>query len=327
MNREQFLALLGKGADIGSRGAAQQMEQRAQLEALIKGKQMDAQGRQEQALFEDDLKGKRQDKNLKIASDKQKELGPNYRVSATDSGISFSETPKDPLAGYLRGKAFEEAKTSKLNDKTKSLSETVEKIGLPALSEDLRSVYKNWKGGESVTPVMNMIPGSALQGVAANIKGDGAGEEFQALQRLANREIKELSGTAVTMYEEGRNKVQRGMAAGGTPDMVKEGIAMMHSALQEQQKNIRGGYDEEVVNKYLSNRQLDSWDNMLPPNQWKKPDPTPQAPAAGAQQPPMTDTAQAPQAPGTANAAPQPMSKEEFLLKKRQKMAPAPGAF
>jgi hypothetical protein len=133
----------------------------------------------------------------------------------------------------------------------------------------LKEINQNWAGGESVTKAMNLLPSAGIQSyVASTFKGEDAAKEFQTLQKLANTVLKAESGTAVSKYEEGRQLVARGMSAGGSPELVKNGLQMMRDGLREAHSNIRGGYSKEVRDAYSQNRGED-FENIIPTFKWE----------------------------------------------------------
>jgi len=141
--------------------------------------------------------------------------------------------------------------------KDERLVQVIDKSGLPETLPALIGA-KQYEG-KSHIPGINLLPNS-MQGLAANIKGGlgemfgvekwkGSGEEFQKMQRLLNMDIRQLSGTAVTAYEEGRKMVEAGMK-GGSAAQVKLGIEMMEDSARSNAQNIVAGFGQEAVDRY-----------------------------------------------------------------------------
>lgn len=104
----------------------------------------------------------------------------------------------------------------------------------------------------AATNVVRSIPligNSAALAMAKSYKGGAAA---QALQGLLNAQIKNLSGAAVSSYEQGRNLVQAGMAPGGNEEDVARGIQMMLAGLKEADTSVRAGFDPQVISTYES---------------------------------------------------------------------------
>jgi len=78
----------------------------------------------------------------------------------------------------------------------------------------------------------------------------GAAEESTLIARLVNADIKNLSGSAVSAHEMGRQNVEKGMSAGGDPNLIKLGIKQMQDALSEGAKNIESSTRPEVLGTF-----------------------------------------------------------------------------
>lgn len=92
-----------------------------------------------------------------------------------------------------------------------------------------------------------LIGNSAALAMAKSYKG---GATAQALQGLLNAQIKNLSGAAVSSYEQGRNLVQAGMAPGGSEEDVARGIQLMLQGFKEADTSVRAAFDPAVINTY-----------------------------------------------------------------------------
>lgn len=102
------------------------------------------------------------------------------------------------------------------------------------------------------TNTLRSLPliGNAAGSIAA--KRYGGGEEYQLLQKLLNADIRNLSGQAVTKYEEGRTLVASGMGPGANEKDVVRGVRLMYDALKGADQDVRAAYPVEVVEVYES---------------------------------------------------------------------------
>lgn len=254
-----------KGMDLAGTAYQQQKaaeRQNQQIESEMAAQQADRDFKLSQLIKQNELERGDTDYYMGKAMEMSKRLpGATVNIGAKSASIN----PEDPLAKLFKMKAMETADEEKLARKTEALGKMVEKSGTANLTPALNAVYKSWQGGKSVSPGMNMIPTAGLQSAAANFfKGPEAGAEFQALQNLTNMQIKEMSGTAVNKMEEGRQLVSRGMSAGGNPELVKKGVALIQEANDEHLRNIQGSFPEKVRQAYASNRGIKDFSEMGP---------------------------------------------------------------
>lgn len=199
--------------------------------------------------------------------------GKNTRYSvglSPEGGVNISESEAQPMSlATLLGAQ------SRQDNLVKDVSHDLDKQGVPETSSALEGVNKSWQGGKSVTPLLNALPES-IQGAAANLKSrageflgkddwKGAGEEFQSIKRLMNIDTRNMSGQAVSKHEAGRQMVEKGMALGGNPEMVRQGIEMMRGALGENVANIEAGYPKAVTDTYAGRRGVTSLRDLIPP--------------------------------------------------------------
>lgn len=97
----------------------------------------------------------------------------------------------------------------------------------------------------------NMMRGTLGASAATMLSGAYGGKETnQILQKLLNADIRNMSGQAVSRYEEGRNLVASGMGVGGSEQDVINGIRLMHEALRGAERDVRAAYPKEALDTY-----------------------------------------------------------------------------
>ena len=250
-----------QGMQIGGQSAIQADELKAKAE------QAKAQQAHELAkLAEVEAQGAREsDRSRKMAEELAQRYG-NRPVSASGTGgVSIGGTPDYSARMF--------GIDDRIERRTGALADDIDKAGINQIAPALKGAEKAWQGGKSVTPALNMLP-SLLQGPAANMKGaigkamgwkewEGAGDEYQELSRLMNIDVRKFAGAAQSKHEAGRQMAEKGMQAGGTPDMVKRGMQMMREAAEESVHNIEGGTDPRAIQRYSGRRGIKGLSDLL----------------------------------------------------------------
>lgn len=172
----------------------------------------------------------------------------------------------EKIAG-LRQENLEISRTEKAVEKQDKAVERYKKAiddtGVMAALPFLQQIEKETGVVTGTSPSKSKLPGvgtnlaravpffgnELAMAIAKTYKGAGVS---QALQGLLNAQIRTQSGQAVTKYEEGRNLVQQGMAAGGSEEDVARGIQLMVDGLREAQNSVNAAFPSEVVELYQS---------------------------------------------------------------------------
>lgn len=149
------------------------------------------------------------------------------------------------------------------------LGERISKANIPvtmsAFANLENTTNKDGQGGfltnksykvKSTGPVANTIrsiPGGQMAlniGERMGLMPEGAGEETALVQRLMNQDIRNMSGTAVTAYEQGRQNVEKGMTGAGDPNLIKLGVKQMQDAISSEANTIESSTRESVVDTF-----------------------------------------------------------------------------
>jgi len=196
----------------------------------------------------------------------------------------------DTLAG-MRKEEKETARTEKAVEKQdraverykKSIDDTGVMAALPFLQQIERetgvvtgtnaSKEKLPGVGTNLARAVPFFGNELSMAIAKSYKG---GATSQALQGLLNAQIRTQSGQAVTKYEEGRNLVQQGMAAGGSEEDVARGIQLMVEGFREALGSVNTAYPPEVVELYQSRGGFKGVDQALAGQRKEKKESKPQ---------------------------------------------------
>lgn len=194
----------------------------------------------------------------------------NFTRQQISSG--FSNVSGQRAAGDRQGKALSQSadlhaqdmdfnKEKDLNTRVQAFRDDYAKTGIPQMLpkfkrlDELTGVLSKEKPNLAKFPgygtnALRAIPlvGSAAATMAS--KTYGGEEQGQILQALLNADIRQLSGQAVTKYEEGRVLVTAGMGLGGNEADVARGIRLMYEAMQGADQDVRAGYPAEVPAEY-----------------------------------------------------------------------------
>lgn len=212
------------------------------------------------------LKQQRDQESMDARIQKVKELrqsDPN--TSWNIEGVSANSPQPNPM--QLLG-LQEKVEARNDRDLTK-LGERVSKANIPtsiaALKNLEQGTAQNNKGGilsdpnykvKSTGPVANTIRGlpggnTALNiGESVGLMPKGSQQEMQLVQRLLNQDIRNMSGTAVSVYEQGRQNVEKGMTGAGDPNLIKLGIKQMQDAIGAESQNIKASTRPSVVKTF-----------------------------------------------------------------------------
>ena len=263
MNREQFFALLGKGADIGSKGASQayakqaeaeaaQAAQAADLKRLITGKDMDAAA--ESSNF---------NRNKELA-DESLRLHPTTGVNFSKEGVSYSPKQEVDPMGYkaaamqARTDARELAKKKLLDDKVKALGDEVQQQEIPssmAMSKDIFSkLPKEGEDFKSAGPIASWLPNAGVRlGELIGALPKGATEERGAFEAMKQLPRHKLYGGALMDKEAKSFEESGGFPAGATSDQIRANLNRIKGIESGAIQNIKGQFSPEVQQAYVGN--------------------------------------------------------------------------
>jgi len=226
ITQKDFEALQsGVNTLTSNRMQAQQAERDAELKRLLLGDQANA-----------DLNRKKGEMDYQIQQAKslRQELGPEVGVNV--EGVSIQ--PRD----QLRAMQLKEMQARQGDQALTKVGERVAKADLPTTFAAAANLEKGTAGPSGLGmikdpnyevkgagPVANMVrslPGGQGMlniGERVGLMPKGASQETALAQRLMNMDIKNLSGTAVSAAEQGRQNIEKGLSAGGDPNLVKLG--------------------------------------------------------------------------------------------------------
>lgn len=193
---------------------------------------------------------------------------PGRSVKTGDTSVGGTEQPNPMALANMYDR-----QDARADRQQREVADRVDKQGIPETSQALAGVDRSFKGA-SVGPIMNAMP-TSLHGPAANIKSrlgellgkpewQGAGEEYQDLNRLMNIDTRNFAGSAQTAHEMGRQMSEKGLGMGGSTDQVRQGIEMMRQASQENVKNIEAGSATPGLQRYTESRGIKSLQDLIP---------------------------------------------------------------
>lgn len=186
-----------------------------------------------------------------------------YAITASENGMSVNPEHDDLFTKLMMLKDKEDSRNDK--DLT-TLGNRVEKEGIPATMSAIANLEKGTSdptkgaGGivtnpdydvKSAGPIANALPQWAKNmGESVGLMPQGSSNEAALMQRLMNFDIKNLSGTAVSNHEMGRQNVEKGLAVGGDSSLVKLGIKQMTDAINSSAQNIVSSSRPGVINTF-----------------------------------------------------------------------------
>ena len=252
--------------------AQQQKMQEMESAAAMERQQADADARLAQLIKGHEVEQGRIDQNFSAAQDEAARLGLDPKKVAISAGVNFRNInpESEGLAGLLGLQYRQQENDEK---KVAQLSDRITKSNLPRQAANMRSVEQstasvdkdgNPVGGiltnpnyavKSVGPVVNMIP-DGLKPMALNVGeklgmvDKGAANEARAIQQIINVDTKEMSGVAVTAFENARNRLAQGLAAGASPELIRQYTQEAYKALQDVSQNVESGYNPRIREMY-----------------------------------------------------------------------------
>lgn len=225
MTRQELLALISKGADIGAKGAIQQN----QLQAI---KEMQADKLAAQAPL---LQAQQQQRaaTQQLQQDYRDQLNRERQEKAvSEFGKRLEKSQQPALLGALAD--LEKATSSA--GKGGVFTNPQAKIPTSAVANLTRKI-----------PFVGPLINQGLEGVGAIPKGTE--KTWQAVQRLLNIESRQMSGTAVTVFEQARQEIEKGVLSGDA-DALKRGMKMVEQAYELNTKNIAASTRPEAVKEF-----------------------------------------------------------------------------
>lgn len=203
-----------------------------------------------------------QQRNIEAAKAIQAANPAGTHVTMGDKSVGIN-TP-DPITILLKKQAIDERNDARDDKDLVHLGERIDKGGIPNAMSGLANLETgtndSGKGGiltdpsyqvKSAGPVANMLPQFAKNiGEKVGLMPKGSADEAALIQRLVNADIKALSGSAVSTHEMGRQNVEKGMSAGGDPNLIKIGIKQMKDAIESGAQNVASSTRPEVLDKF-----------------------------------------------------------------------------
>lgn len=241
------------------RGATQRMLQDAKLKELLLGNSLEM------------ARGEAARQGLKPGK---------YSMAASPGSFSVNPENENPLIGLNladRQMARDDHDLTKVGERV-AKAELPISIAAAANLERGTADAKSGQGGmitnpnyevKSAGPIANLIrgvPGGQGMlniGEKVGLMPKGSGNEMALAQRLMNMDIKNLSGTAVSAAEQGRQNIEKGLTAGGSPDLVKVGIKQMVDAFEAEGKNIESSTRPQVMDTFKKQGGVTSLKQLL----------------------------------------------------------------
>lgn len=238
--------------DIGDAGDA--------LAQLILGNRF----KKQQAEQETSAKSKALQQNRAAAEEFAKSQGlkpGKFSIQASESGYGVNPE-SDNIMALLGLQDRQDARADR--DLTK-LGDRVSKENIPGTMSALANLEKGTADKESgqgmltdpdykvksTGPYANFMPQFMKNvGEKVGLMPKGASNEAALIQRLMNADIRSMSGTAVTSYEQGRQNIEKGMSGAGDPDAIKLGIKQMKDAVESSANNIESSTRPNVLKQY-----------------------------------------------------------------------------
>lgn len=176
----------------------------------------------------------------------------------------------------IREQGQENQQTQKTQAQAVQLGTQLEKSGIPQAQQTLDNIdnilSKYPKNGDlpGYGPVAGSLPNWAVSKEGQELR--------QAVASLANINLKQRSGAAVTTQEYDRFKTELGNGTGMTPDRLRQGLTQMRSLIESQKKNYAAAAPDGAIEAYEAN-------GGMPLSQYR----TPQAKPASTSAPGATD--------------------------------------
>lgn len=220
-------------------------------------------------------------KNLESARGEAERQGltpGKYSISASEGGMNINPEATNPLISL----GLQDRIAARDDRDLTKVGERIAKADLPvalAAAANLeRGTAAGGKGGiltnpdyevKSAGPIANAVrglPGGQGMlniGERVGLMPKGSGEELALAQRMMNMDIKNLSGSAVSAAEQGRQNIEKGLTAGGDPNLVKLGMKQMKDAFEAEGRNIEASTRPEIMSKFRSQGGITSLKDLL----------------------------------------------------------------
>lgn len=249
-------------ADDENRLKEQEGEKERKLRELLQGQAQQSKiaedARQQQAIQNNFARSE--------AAARQAGLKPGkYSVAASANSMGYNPESENPLAMI----GLMERKQARDDKDLVTYGNRIEKAGIPqaqsAFANLEQGTAKDGNGGilsnpkyepKFTGPVANTVrslPGGQLAlniGEKLGLMPKGSQDEQALVQRLLNIDTRNFSGSAVSAHEQGRQNIEKGMSAGGDPNLIKMGIKQMQDAVSSETNNINASTRPEVRNVY-----------------------------------------------------------------------------
>lgn len=139
------------------------------------------------------------------------------------------------------------ANTQQVQQQATKFSTQLEHTGIPQADQTLSTIegiMAKYPPGKlpGYGRVEGLLPSSALSEDGQNLR--------QAVAQLANVNLKQRSGAAVTAQEYTRFKNELGNNTFMPEERIRQGIGQMRSLVEAQKKNAQAGVSDEVLNAY-----------------------------------------------------------------------------
>lgn len=187
--------------------------------------------------------------------------GQSYKVAA--GKFNFEQNERDPAMMIERQDARNDRDLVKLGER-------IQKSGVPENMSSLANLEtgtnSTGKGGiltdpnyqvKSAGPWANAVRNVPIIGQTALNVGErvglmprGATQENALIQRLVNVDTHLFNGANVTAHEEGRQKVEKGLAPGGDPNLIRIGIKQMQDAIESNARTIKASTRPSIIDTY-----------------------------------------------------------------------------
>lgn len=142
------------------------------------------------------------------------------------------------------------ANTQQVQQQATKFSTQLEHTGIPQADQTLSTIegiMSKYPSGKlpGYGRVEGLLPSSALNADGQQLR--------QAVSQLANINLKQRSGAAVTAQEYSRFKNELGNSTFMPEDRIRQGVAQMRSLVEAQKKNAQAGVSDEVLGAYEGN--------------------------------------------------------------------------
>lgn len=247
---------------LGNKYKQEQIAQQGDIEAAAKEAAIGQKIRTEEGLLP--VEKQKVQQNIDLVNQTRQGLPAGSSMSAGGVSINTPDPVNQQLNMLLRQQAMSERQDARSDRDLVKLGERVDKSGIPnqmAAMANLEQRTATDKAGGMLTnpdyevksagPIANALPQFAKNiGESVGLMPKGAAEESQLIQRLVNADLKNLSGTAVSTHEMGRQNVEKGLSIGGDPNLIKLGIKQMRDAIEAGSQNIESSTRPEVLQTF-----------------------------------------------------------------------------